>query len=576
MLIKTFGFAEGSSPDLARPEKFRADLVRIELRVERGILFRISGMGASAAKAAQARIRSALLSCGFKWPGKGITINVSPASISRNSSNYDLAIALCILAAEGKVPTNKIEELIISGELGLDGAVYSRNVETLTSASSRDNPHLRNGLSFSSLKSVIAHLNSNSRSVKSSRNHTQNRGTTSLDKLISHNGSTEAKFRANSDTFMETTFSQISGEPSAKRKAIIAAAGDHNIVLIGPPGSGKSVLAKCIHSLMPQLEHSQAKEVTRIYKRASMPCPAPTVPWRAPHNSSGPAGLIGAYRTAKGANAITIGEWSLAHHGVLFLDEWPEFSRNALEACRLPMETGHIALARAAGSLELPARALLIAALNPCPCGRLTDPGHQCFCTPSETRGYLKKLSGPVADRFGLHVELGHERDVKYESNEIIDGFRSVLDDFSRKNSIISRKNDNSPTFDSETLFWEHAKKTVKRVRDWRRAKFGLKLHPHLPSDLLRYMDNGAMEWLDEFSKMSGITSRGKFMLLDVALTTSLIDGSEIISIGSIAEAAESRLFDRSSWLSGAKDPSIPAYLTDVRSNLPAWINNVP
>lgn len=553
MLIKTFGFAEISSPDLVR-----AELVRIELRIERGILFRISGMAGSAAKAAQARIRSALLSCGYKWPGKGVTINISPATISRSSSNYDLAIALCILSAEGKVPSNLISQLVISGELGLDGAVYSRITNTLTPAPKGILSPTSPGSTFTSLKSVIAHL-------KSSHNASSKNSKTSARVTFSARSASGS----NPNQIEEVTFRQISGEPSAKRKAIISAAGDHNIVLVGPPGSGKSVLARCVHSLMPNLQYEESKEVMNIYRRTSKPCPAPRVPWRAPHNSSAPAGLIGALRTSKGLHAITPGEWSLAHQGVLFMDEWPEFSRNSLEACRLPMESGSIALARAAGSIELPARALLIAALNPCPCGRLTDANHNCFCTPSETRGYLKKLSGPVADRFGLHIELGHERDVKYEFDEIIDGFSAFCGSFDKNSSFFVEN-------DEESRFWSFAKSRVKEVRAVRKKLFGPKMHPNLPSELNKFIDPNANDWLSEFVRMSGITSRGRFTLLDVALTSALIDGNEIINVSHIAEAAEARLFDRGSWLSGAKDPSIPVYKTDVRSNLPVWINNVP
>jgi magnesium chelatase family protein len=613
--------------------------VRVELRVERGILFRLSGVNSTSARAAQARIRSALIACGHRWPGKGITVNISPASKARKSTAYDVPIALAILAAEGKISAHAISQLASAGELGLDGTIRKWNTNPF-------NPEIEGSQleDLSKIRSILSPYKNIEKSL--GLTHRKTSHLTGLIKYLNNPNKSLIKFKSKkSITFSvekdgetESSFRNLQGEHTVKRKAVLSAAGGHNIIMMGPPVSGKTELAKCIHALLPDLTEEEQSEIEKIHsnsgyrlRRRERP------PWREPHISTGAAGLIGSW-SSKSDVGVVPGEWSLAHRGVLFLDEWPEFSRGALEACRVPMETGIVALARAAGNIKLPAKALLIAALNPCPCGRLTDEFNVCICAPSEVRRYLKKLSGPVADRFAIHIELGNEREnlknltknstnhlkrlnycEKHDKNTkfskkslihdsaqfhnnssqnldflkkpVLYNFRVLLEDnksvmsenwtlfkdlsnfdewflqqisvFNKSSKII--KNDESITNydklslinDIKALFSENNQKLqwrslctkVKEARQWRSENFK-------NLDLSRESEH----WFQSFSSISRISERGKMHVLKVAETAALVDGMELIEFNHIVEAAEGRLFDRMSWLSGANDDRIPKF----------------
>ena len=658
MIVTTFGFVGGPiSPCF----------VRIELRVERGMLFRLSGVSGSSAKSAKARIRSALLSCGYRWPGKAITVNIAPADLSRTSTSYDLPIALCILAAEGHISKCRLKIIATSGEMSLDGSLWP--ISTSTNITQNVNSHFIHKSEIKELlhptvhpaKTQISGTRQIEKHSSSTYSHlkeviTYLRNTKNKAKKENTNTPLQAakKHPENSEINSHYSFANIKGEPTAKRKAIIAAAGNHHIILMGPPGSGKSVLAKCIHALLPKSNNNRP-------------------PWQAPHSSTGVGGLIGAWNKTREVGVIP-GAWSLAHQGVLFLDEWPEFSRSALESCRVPMETGRVALSRAAGSVELTSEALLIAALNPCPCGQLTKSNGICFCTPGEVRNYLKKVSGPVADRFVIHLELGNEInlevntddygylktnnntkraeiddktellhdnskfydkkelkmtqtgkenckehkkrdffDVKsgikgskkkekqqksrfYEDNlnKMIDNeelcnvglcekritggerfIKTVKDDKTSKNLINKDFIDKNYTFNDKKLingengevsddeFWGWA---VKRVEYVRKLKIkGVKL----------YMTNEAREWLEGFQQIACLSERGIKNIIDVANTAALIDNSPLIEKEHIVEGAESRLFDRNTWLQSITDGSIPKYIKDLKPKLAACKINV-
>lgn len=403
MLIETFGVVGNSD---------RPSFVRVELRIERGFLFRLSGLSTTAAKAAQTRIRSALLACGNRWPGKGISVNIAPATELRNTTELDLPIALALLAAQGVIAPSTIKSTAFSGELSLDGSVVNspKNDQLIISKEINDREKLKinsifnsNGLHLKKILSILqtysppanTTLFQNNRIIQINRNLNSD--------VFQSNNCAKRTLKTEIKTKLKT-FLNLKGEHTAKRQALIAAAGRHNTIIIGPPGSGKSTLAKIIHSLLPDIKSNDHQNQEGL-NESTRP------PWRAPHTTTKPAGLIGSWKSngINGSEKIILGEWSLAHQGVLFMDERPEFSRDSLEACRVPMETGQIALARASGSTILDASPLVIAALNPCPCGKHTSKSAKCFCSPSEARAYVGKLSGPIADRFAIHLEMGEE-----------------------------------------------------------------------------------------------------------------------------------------------------------------------
>jgi magnesium chelatase family protein len=512
MIVSTFGFA--GSPG-------SPSFVRVELRFERGILFRISGFSSQAAKASSARIRSALMSCGHRWPGKAITVNIAPAEMSRTSTAYDLPVTLAILASRGVIPKSSLQYLASAGELGLDGTIRPwqstifENPLNLSSQLTDENrisllispPLPQNNKStyphktFSHLNELIAYFNSASHSHKTQKSFSKKLN------AIPHQ----------KHTVEEITFENIQGEETAKRSAIIAAAGAHDLIMVGPPGSGKTVLAKCIHSLLPDLTPAEINECGSIHSAAGhlFNSNSTRPPWQAPHSSTNLNGLIGAWSTQK-SRGIIPGSWSLAHNGVLFLDEFAEFARGTLEACRAPLESHSISLVRAAGTTELPASALLIAALNPCPCGRGLGRKNSCACQDAEVNRYLKKISGPVADRIAIHIELGHE-----------------VGDFT-----------SSFTTSNHNISWSSARAKVARVRKWDIEHAGGNRIKHGPQ-----MTREASSLFNTCRSSLKLSHRGLNHVHNIALTAALVDNSHTIEIEHIAEAGARRLFDRRTWL---------------------------
>lgn len=375
-----------------------APAVTVEAHLANGLpSLALVGLPETAVKESKDRVRSAILNCAFDFPPRRITLNLAPADLPKDGGRFDLAIALGILAASGQVPAIALEHLECLGELALSGAI--RPVQGVLPAAlaaraagrtlvvpkaNAEEASLASGLTVIAVEhllEVAAHLN----------------GQTSI-----------APYQAQGLLRQVPPYpdlAEVQGQIAAKRALLVAAAGSHNLLFTGPPGTGKTLLASRLPGLLPPLDEQEALEVAAIHSVAShTPLNAwPQRPFRSPnHSASGPA-LVG------GGSRPQPGEITLAHQGVLFLDEFPEFDRKVLEVLREPLESGHIVIARARDKVRFPARFQLVAAMNPCPCGHLGDPSGRCRCSGEQIQRYRGKLSGPLLDRIDLHLSVPRE-----------------------------------------------------------------------------------------------------------------------------------------------------------------------
>ena len=378
-----------------------AYIVKVESHLESGLLaFLTVGLPEGAVRESKERVSAAIKNSGFIFPLKRIIINLAPADIRKEGSAFDLPIAVGILASIGSVRSEKLNKYIILGELALNGRLRPIKGALPISAIGRDK----------NLEGIIVpEENANEASMARGFDVYPMRSLRDTVDFLNGENQVEPYRLDISQVFSsraeyDVDFSDVKGQENAKRALEIAAAGGHNIIMVGPPGSGKTMLARRMSTILPDLTLEEALETTKVHSVTGMLKSNQALvtqrPFRSPHHSISDAGLIG------GGHVPKPGEVSLAHNGVLFLDELAEFKKNVLELLRQPVEDGTVTIARATTSLTYPSRFMLAAAMNPCPCGYATDPNHNCICTPSQIQKYLTKISGPLMDRIDIQIEV--------------------------------------------------------------------------------------------------------------------------------------------------------------------------